>query len=551
VSAVLPPTAGPAIPYPWLSARARNSLRRHATISIASGIAFIVTLIGLILIPRQASHSAQIVASQVPPRPDTTFALRARNDALAAIARIDSSLVHARHRLAHPIIRPAVIDTFPPEIRLERDSLRQLLNDLTSAMTRAAESPLPPAFRELGSTPALRDNPNVKIWLDSLETVDKLRAPFGTLGAGDPIYVALTARVNELGRSLRDAATLTRSELRARLAPLMPVPPSPSVVETQVDTVPLVASRDSARQQYIAAARSLTAMRAQNKDIDATLTASRQLANIGAPPIAMLGAALVIALVFGFSVALAGELKQPRIAHTREAEAVAGGRVLAVIQPVEIVERGRRQSDLDAPPLIDLVSDSYRTLYLHLAAKGASIPIVTVAGEQSPIVATVATNLAAISAYEARSTLLVDADPATSGISAVLRIPSEPGLMGVLSEKSRWSESIVATTIGRDRPLDVLPSGSGRIGASSHDAVERVRSDLTRMERRYDFIVIAAPTSYVQLATETIIPTQDVVLCARVGHTRLAELRAAVRSLRGVGRRVHGVVLWNDEPPRI
>jgi hypothetical protein len=42
-----------------------------------------------------------------------------------------------------------------------------------------------------------------------------------------------------------------------------------------------------------------------------------------------------------------------------------------------------------------------------------------------------------------------------------------------------------------------------------------------------------------------------VVVCARVGVTEIAELRAAVKSLRGAGKLVHGIVLWDDEAPRM
>jgi len=55
----------------------------------------------------------------------------------------------------------------------------------------------------------------------------------------------------------------------------------------------------------------------------------------------------------------------------------------------------------------------------------------------------------------------------------------------------------------------------------------------------------------VQLATNTIIPAPDVVVCARVGETRLDDLRAEVKSLRGIGRLVHGIVLWDEETPRL
>lgn len=551
MSAVLSPlTSVPPTPYTWLSARARNALRRRTIISVVSGVTFVAVLMGLVLIPRQASRAAHLAAARVDERPDTNAMLAARLNAMNQLGRADSALADARRAMTRPLTQPTVVDTFPPELRAERDSLSEVLQALSDAMARAAESPLPPAFRALAQTPALSANTQVKVWLDSLETVDRLREPFGALGAGDPVYVSLTARLNELGRSIRDAATLKRSELRARLAPLQPTLPNPAAVEAHLDTMPLIGDRGAAQNRIAEANRALTEMRERNRQIDSTLARSRELANIGAPPIAMLGAAFVLALMAGFSVAFAGEVKNPRVAHTREAESVAGERVLAVVRPTEVVERNRRQSDVLAPPLIDIVSESYRTLYLHLAATGASVPIVTIAGDTASIVATVGANLAAVAAYEARSTLLIDADPVTGAVASVLRIKRDPGLMGILAGKSRWIDAVVSTTIGRDRPLDVVPSGTSRSGTILPGASDDVRAELARMERRYDFIVITAPTDYAQLPTNTIIPAQDVVLCARIGQTPLEELRAAVKSLRGVGRRLHGVVLWDDDTPR-
>ena len=253
----------------------------------------------------------------------------------------------------------------------------------------------------------------------------------------------------------------------------------------------------------------------------------------------------------GFAIVFAGEVRYPRVAHMREGEAVSNVRVLTVIQPTSVIERARRQSDVEAPPLIDITSESYRTLYLHLAATEASVPIVTLTGDIPLVVATVAANLAAVAAYEARSALLVDGDPSTSSVASVLRIGSDPGLHGVLDGSIELPAAIVTTTIGRDRPLDVLPSGHGRIGTASSEAVRNLHDSLAKMERRYDFIVIAAPSSYAQLATNTIIPAPDVVVCAQVGVTEIADLRSAVKGLRAAGKTVHGIALWDDEPPRI
>ena len=190
-------------------------------------------------------------------------------------------------------------------------------------------------------------------------------------------------------------------------------------------------------------------------------------------------------------------------------------------------------------------------MYLHLAATGANVPIVTIVGDNGAIVATIAANIAAAAAYEARSTLLVDVDPTTSTIANVFRIPSNPGLAGIIANTADWPEAIMQTTVGRDRPLDVLPSGTKRADLPGEEVAQRIRGDFARMERRYDLIVITAPMSYLERGTASIIPAPDIVLCARVGRTKIAQLRQTIESLRALDLRIHGLVLWNDESPVI
>jgi Mrp family chromosome partitioning ATPase len=266
----------------------------------------------------------------------------------------------------------------------------------------------------------------------------------------------------------------------------------------------------------------------------------------------MLAAALVLALTLGFGASLFFELKVPSVADSREAEQVTGVRVLSVIERTEVIaERSRRQADVSGPPLIDVVSEDYRRLYLHLAATEANVPVVTVAGDDAAIVATIAANIAAAAAYEARSTLLVDVDASTSTIANIFRIAANPGLSSIISGAATWAECIVQSTIGRDRVLDILPSGTKRAGTISEEVAERIRGDFARMERRYDLIVIAAPTAYVQRGRASIIPGPDVILCARVAHTRIARLKEEVESLRALDLRIHGLVLWDDDTPVI
>jgi Mrp family chromosome partitioning ATPase len=535
--------------YWWTSSRARNASRRFAIMGIVGGLVFIASLIAFVLVPRQATRAAVRVSSTMEERPDSNRTVLLRNRAAAQIAAADSMLDAAR-RVAAPT-PVAVVDTFPPEAIAQRQALAAEVATLNRLIERADNAPLPSSYRALATAPSLAADPVVRALLDSLADIERERDAFGTVGGVDPVYVALTSRATAVGRSIQSIAEAKRANARQQLMLLRPAAPPPPA-RPQVDTAKYLAERALNAKVYADAVRALAQMRAVNQRIDQETERARDLANVGAPPLAMLAAALVLALTLGFGASLFLELKMPTIADAREAEQVTGVRVLSVIEPTEVpAERSRRQADIVAPPLIDVVSESYRRLYLHLAATEANVPIVTVAGDDAAIVATVAANIASAAAYEARSTLLVDVDPTTSTIASVFRIPSNPGLAGIVSGAADWPEAIVQVVVGRDRVLDVLPSGARRAGAPDPEAAQRIRGDFARMERRYDLIVIAAPTAYVQHRRASIIPAPDVVLCARVAHTKLARLKEEVETLRDMNLRIHGIVLWNDDLPVI
>lgn len=338
--------------------------------------------------------------------------------------------------------------------------------------------------------------------------------------------------------------------MRAQLNLLKPVAPVALVTST-VDTMMYLTRRTESEKIRFGATQELQSIRAKNAQIDQQIARARSVANIDAPPLAMLAAATILALAVGFAVAFGYELRQPHIADSREAEQFARARVITTVKPSEVVERARRRSDENAPPLIDVVSENYKNLYLHIAGSETPVPVITVTGEEPVIVAAVAANLAAVAAYEARSTLLVDVDPTTSTIAGVLRLRANPGFADVMAGSTQWPEAIVPTTIGRDRPLDVLPSGTGRVVHADGPTISAMKGGFERMKRRYDFIVIAAPISFVQRDALSIIPGPDVVLCGRIARTKTQDFAAAAESLRGINMHIHGLVLWDDELPRI
>src|SRR5215217_1311644 len=420
--------------YWWTSSRSRNASRRFAIMGIVGGLVFIASLIAFVLVPRQATRAAVRVSSTIEERPDSNRTVVTRNRAAAQIAAADSMLSAAR-RTAAPL-PVAVVDTFPPEAVAQRQALTEEVATLNRLIERADNAPLPSSYRALATAPSLASDPVVRALLDSLSDIERERDAFGTVGGVDPVYVALTSRATAVGRSIQAIAESKRAMARQQFAVLRPTAPA-LPQRAQVDTTRFVAQRLAGQTAYVNAMRTLAQMREINERIDQETERARDLANVGAPPLAMLAAALVLALTLGFGASLFLELKMPTVADAREAEQVTNVRVLSVVEPTEVIaERSRRQADEIAPPLIDVVSESYRRLYLHLAATEANVPVVTVAGDDGAIVATVASNIAAAAAYEARSTLLVDVDPSTSFVAGIFRVPSNPGLAGMVSGRS-------------------------------------------------------------------------------------------------------------------
>src|SRR6202000_1945893 len=189
-----------------------------------------------------------------------------------------------------------------------------------------------------------------------------------------------------------------------------------------------VAERDTAQSLVNQATATLADSRAKVADYRHAVERARDQASFNAPPVALLGAALVLGVVLGFGVAFLDEMRHPRISgDEHEVERVTGSRVLATTAPrLRHPDRMRRASDKSAPTYFDPGADGYQLTYLHVARTGASRLMLTIAAEDTGIAAVIGMNVAAIAADEARSTIIVDTDSQTSPVAAALRSHAEP-----------------------------------------------------------------------------------------------------------------------------
>ena len=528
----------------WINARARNVLRRPLRVAVTALVVFVVALLTLVALPRQVQRAAAVVAPSPSEWRDTARLIAAAQREQLRLTAAESSIVTAREVLARPLVQPAV-DSLPPDVLARRDSLAAIAVELSRLMTRVEQAPLAASYRALAEAPVMRADPRVRALVDSLADVERERDAFGAVGGIDPNYVALTSRATTIGRAIEDVAEAKRAELQRQVAALTPPPPAP-VERPVIDTMARIARRDSLQRVLTSRLRALDDARRNNASVERRAERARELANVKAPPIALLGASVVIALALAFIGVLIAEMRRPRVADAREAERATRLRVLATVtEYVPTPERARRRADRELPPLLEPGADGYRFVYLHLSGAMPGNWAVAVAGQDRAIAAVVAANLTALAALDARASVLIDADP--DGCAAgVMRVAPSPGVGEITRGELAWTEAPVTQVVGRDRATDVIPAGR-QVPAA--DIVAALNRDLPRLTRRYDTVVVTAGVE--TLLTAPILPLARVILTARAGTTYLAELARDVTALREAGAQVIGLVLWDRDEPHV
>jgi Mrp family chromosome partitioning ATPase len=555
------PRPATSTPAAWITARARNALRRPLFIGTISVLTFLASLIALIVVPQQAKRAAAAMRPGSA-RPDTEPTMISLRQAQLHIAQAESAIVATRAELHQLISATAVAvaaDTtaggiaVSPEVRDRRDSLNASVDLLTRLLARAADAPLLSAYRAIAQSPPMQGDPNVKVLLDTLVEIERERESYNAVGGVDPVFVALTGRATEVGRGIVALADLRRAAIRQELATL--APPAPALPEAIAsrplpDTMAKILARDTARTVAAEVANRLARERAELQRLDAIDARARELSNLSPSPSAMLASALVFGAMLGFGVALMDEVRRPRVSDAQEVERATGARVLGTIKPLApSPERGRRSADRSGPPYIDPGADGHQLIYLTVATAGSSVVMLTVTGDSAAVRAVVAINFAAIAADEARATLLIDTDATTSAVSSALRLRPSGGLSGVLGGNTQWPDAIRTTRVGRDRAIEVVPSGHGNPELSTITAL--LERDADRLTRRYDAIVLVSTVEQVIGGLPAAMPITDVLYCARTGQTPLAQIRQDIEEIRATGANLRGIVLWNAPDPAL
>lgn len=532
----------------WLGARARNALSRPWRLLGVGGPLFVVVFLSYLLLPAGIRGVSSLMRPERVEWRDTTSLVEQERAAGVRLGNADSRLAQLRGYNAALLALKSPQYVGPAEL-LRRDSLVSFAASLDVLLRRAESAPLPESFRAVAGSPRLRDDPRVKALGDSLAEVERERDDLGAGATVDPVFVALTTQVNEIGRRI---AAIGQSQLDAvrREIETLESPRAPSAADSAAvvlaDSQPALAERQQAWLAYEAVRRSLASARAANAAADSIAARERSRARLAPLPVLIAGAATVAA-VLAFALAMFDEIRSPRVADAVEAERLTSLRVLATAGLRDVPpERSRRAADQQLPSLLDPTADSYRVLAWHLTSQWPRDGIVTVTGDDALVTATVASNLAAVLANDARVTLLIDADLADEPLRAILALPSSPGLAAVVANRRKWSEALVGVTVGRGRTIDVLPAG-GRQAPLGPAESQVLVDEIRRAARRHDATVVVTSLAGVKRFRAG----DDVVICASQTTTRLATLARTVASLIDEGARVRGVVLWEGARPTV
>jgi len=523
----------------WIRRRAQNVYRRPLLVGGVGAAVFVVTLLGLAVIPRRARRAVDEAMAAPVARPDTAL-LRRRVDSAAARVRV-AELGLARLRAAAGQSAP---DSLSPAHRARRDSLATASANLARLLQRAEEAPLPASYRELGTAPEMQGAPRVAQLLDTLSDVEQSRADFGAAGGVDPIFVALTARVTQLGRELKAIALARRAALQRELARL--VPPPPPARALRVATLEL----DSAQSALTRVRDELAAARATNRALAEQAARARAAEALAASVPAMLPGALIVGLAAGLAVAFTLEVRRPTVADGAEAEAIAGVPALVTITEPRAVQERRRRADRDVPPLVELNSDTYRLLFTQLADPSFNLPFAVVVGDVPLVTATVAANLAATVARQVRTTLVVDTDFQAHSVAAVTRVRPAPGMAEVLAERTEWAEVVRSVVVERSRTIDVLAGGMFGAAGAPEGLGTRLAHTLARFTRRYECVVVNAPLARSAMMPPAVASTAGpVIVCVCLARTPVGTLRQLMDALQASGTTVRGLVIWDREEP--
>ena len=528
----------------WFAARAllaSRRLRAFVPVGLTVFVIVFVTVLAARRLVKDRPPSTGRPTAGAFATPRDTFRLVAElRTARAELTERDSAVQVLLSRME----TTAAVPPLAPASQHERDSLRTVLVQLDGALNRATKAPLVASYRALAGAKAMRSVTGVRELVDSLDQIDRVRLTLDPSETPQREFAELTLQSNALGERLQEIGQAQRGALVRQIAVIDGDATSragrPVAVESPTVTR---AARDSARTRVDSADAHLHDARQWNATMRARADSAENVRGtylLGSSPLALAFAALVVAGVLIFALAVAAEARRPTVANAREVERIVGIPVLGVAHPGHLPGQGRAR----LRPVAGI--DPFRMEYLALTASGTRERAVCVTGDDADLVAAVAGRLAVNAAIDARATLLVDIAPGTPSASRYFDERTEPGFSEAIAAVRLWRE--VARPLGASEGLglDLVPPGARRPDTVESVAMASNRSEFLLFASEYDFTAIAAPTREALATVARLYDRPATIFVVRVAKTPLDAMAADVLALQGLALDLHGIMLVDN-----
>lgn len=143
--------------------------------------------------------------------------------------------------------------------------------------------------------------------------------------------------------------------------------------------------------------------------------------------------------------------------------------------------------------------------------------------------------------------LVLDADHQSPQVEGYLGLPRRQGITEVLQGRLPLDQSIRNTAIDR---MDVMGAGSPPHNPADILNVDRIRSVLNALKRRYDYIFIDAPSALTMNSPSVLGSLADgIVLVVRLNSTPKALVEEAYQLLENLGGNILGTCLTAGSLP--
>jgi succinoglycan biosynthesis transport protein ExoP len=250
----------------------------------------------------------------------------------------------------------------------------------------------------------------------------------------------------------------------------------------------------------------------------------------------------LLGLAMGVLAAFVRNALDTRVRDSSVLEEAVGAPVVGVIAHDR---RARARPLVVSHDSLSAQAEAYRRLRSNLAGvasrRGISSLVVSSAleGEGKTVVAA---NLGLTFAQAGYRVVLVDADLRRPRLAQYLGLSGGIGLADALREDRRVEDLL--QTWGNGSPLEFLASGTSASSPSDLLGSQQFAAVREALEGRSDIVIFDAPALLPVIDAAVLAQrTSGLVLVARSGSTRVAELTAAAEAVRATGGVVLGAVL--------